>query len=334
MKKILYLLLSILAIAFQSCFKEDNKVIPHERGNIQTDTIGMTQDYKNQVYFDLGDAKVVATNLKSNWDIGFDCSAEGWHIILNTSSFMKVADAGIVPFAQAMDTANRKWYFDKSDGNPDSNAVGRWFNIAGSDTVSNHHVYILDRGMDENGDPLGFRQVIFDSLKNNIYHFRVCFLDGGSPASYSVPKDPSRNYIYFSFKFGGVIQPYEPPKNNYDLLFTQYTTLLFTDLGEAYPYLVTGVLLNRNGVMAVRDTVHAFETLTAEQAQTLTLSSAMDIIGYDWKYYNFDTGSYTVKTNRVYVIRDTEGFYYKLRFIGFYNSSGEKGYPVIEFQRL
>jgi hypothetical protein len=60
----------------------------------------------------------------------------------------------------------------------------------------------------------------------------------------------------------------------------------------------------------------------------------MDFIGYDWKYYDFETGSYTVDFSRSYIIRTRAGFYFKLRFAGFYNASGEKGYPVIEFQRL
>ncbi len=323
-----------LSVIFQSCFKEDEKVSPHDMGDVQVDTIAMTQSYKYQVYYDLGTASGVSSNLKTSWDIGFECTPDGYHVILNTSNFMKVADMGIVPFAQAADTAGLHWIFDKSDGNPDSNAIGKWFNILGDDTVGNQHVYILDRGMDENGDPLGLRQIIFDSLKNNVYYFRLAFLDGGSPTLYSVPKDPLRNYALFSFKFNGVIQLFEPPKTDYDLLFTQYTTTLFTDIGEPYPYLVTGVLLNSYGVSALNDTLHTFETVTLEQAMSLTLSSSLDIIGYDWKYYNFDTGSYTVKTNRLYIVRDTEGYYYKLRFIGFYNAQGEKGYPVMEFQKL
>ncbi|MHC1706580.1 MAG: HmuY family protein [Bacteroidales bacterium] len=334
MKKILLPALLISMLTLQSCFKDDDRVTPHDSGDLQVDTIGMAQDYRNQVYFDLSDAHVAATNLKSSWDIGFDCTADGYHIILNTSNFMKVSDAGVLPFPAVLDTAGRKWYFDKSDGNPDSNAIGKWFNIQGDDTLSNQHVYILDRGMDEQGEPLGFRQIIFDSLKNNVYYFRVAFLDGGNPTSYSVPKDPDRNHVFFSFKFGGVIQNFEPPKNEYDLLFTQYTTTLFTNAGDPYPYLVTGVLLNRNGVMAIRDTLHTFETVTLDQAMTLTLSPALDIIGYDWKYYNFDAGSYTVYSDMLYIVKDTDGYYYKLRFIGFYNALGEKGYPVMEFQKL
>jgi len=58
------------------------------------------------------------------------------------------------------------------------------------------------------------------------------------------------------------------------------------------------------------------------------------VIGYEWKYYNFDAALYTIEPGLAYVIRDRDGFYYKLRFIDFYSEGGEKGYPKFEYVRL
>ena len=58
------------------------------------------------------------------------------------------------------------------------------------------------------------------------------------------------------------------------------------------------------------------------------------MIGYDWKYYNLDAALYTIEPGLAYVIRDRDGFYYKLRFIDFYSEAGEKGYPKFEYVRL
>ena len=74
----------------------------------------------------------------------------GCQIILNTANFMKVTDIGIVRFGQKQDTTGLVWKFDKSDGDADSNAIGRWFNIVNDDTLSNNHVYLINRGVDEN----------------------------------------------------------------------------------------------------------------------------------------------------------------------------------------
>jgi hypothetical protein len=294
----------------------------------------MTDNYKYQVYFDLASGKAVSTNLKTESDLGFECSDSGWKIILNTGDFMKVADMGLIPFGQPHDTAGMKMKFDKSDGNPDSLAFGKWFTISNGDTVSLNHVYAISRGLDQNGNPLGLYQVVFDSLKNGSYYFRFALLNGQDQHSGKVIKDPSVNYLWFSLSGGGAVMNLEPPKDSYDLVFTQYTTLLFTSAGEAYPYLVTGVLLNRNGIEAIKDSLLEFNSVTLGNVNTIPLSSALDVIGYDWKTFDFNAGSYTVRTNIFYVIRDKSGYLYKLRFIGFYNQKGEKGYPVIEYQSL
>ncbi len=328
------LTLLVLVLALNSCFKKDEIVPSHPRGQVKTDTIAMTDNYRYQVYFDLASGKAISTNLKTESDLGFECSSKGWKIILNTSDFMKVVDLGVIPFGQSHDTTGLKWKFDKSDGNTDSLAFGQWYNILKGDTVSANHVYAIDRGMDQNGNPLGLYQLVFDSLKHGTYYFRFAGLSGLEIHSGAVTKDSSVNFLWYSFSSGGAVKNLEPPKDSYDLLFTQYTTLLYTDLGEAYPYLVTGVLLNRNGIEAIKDSVLDFNAVALENVNTITLSSALDVIGYDWKKFDFTAGSYTVRTGIFYVIRDKSGYLYKLRFIGFYNEKGEKGYPVIEYQSL
>jgi hypothetical protein len=330
-RKLVLLLLS--AFAFHSCFKEDEMIEPLARGDVQSDTLEMTQNYLYQIYFSLDSGKIVHSNLKSAYDLGFECTQTGWHVILNTSDFMKVADLGEVPFGEAYDTTGLKMRFDKSDGNPDSIAVGQWYSVAGSDTISNRHVYALSRGLDEMGNPLGLYQVIFDSLKNGAYYFRYASLNGGALFSGKVVKNRGVNYMFFSLQTGAVVQV-EPQKETYDLLFTQYTTMLFTDQGIPYPYLVTGALSNRNKTEIAVDSTYDFSAITREVALTGDFTNSLDAIGYDWKYYSFKTSAYTIRKNRNYIVHVVSGDYFKLRFIGFYNKKGEKGYPVIEYQRL
>jgi len=330
-----FVLLFLLMIVFlPSCFKKDEFVLPHPPGSVKTDTIPMTYNYKFQVYFDLDSGKIVNQNIKTESDLGFECSPSGWKIILNTADFMKAADLGVIPFGLAQDTAHVTWKFDKSDGNPDSLAFGTWYQILNGDTVSNDHVYAIDRGFDENANPLGIFQVIFDSLANSRYYFRFAPINGGAINSGVVEKDGTVNYLYFSLSAGGSVKRLEPSKDKYDLLFTQYTTLLYTDIGEPYPYLVTGVLTNRNYVEVAVDSIHEFSTITLSQAQLLSFSKSLDAIGYEWKSYDFNSGAYTVNSNISYIIRDNKGLYFKLRFVGFYNRNGEKGFPVIEHQQL
>lgn len=332
MNRLIFLLLTALtAITLNSCFNKDSTVPFPDRGDVEVDTIAMTPTYLYQLYFRLDSAIVVCSNERTKSDLGFDCSPSGYHIILNTADFMRIADMGVHTFGEVIDTTGAKWKFDKSDGDPDSIATGTWFNVVNGDTVSNGHVWALDMGKDIAGLHLGLRQVIFDSLKHNTYYFRYAGIQGGTITSAVVPKNQSVNYVYYGIRAGGIIEDLEPSKNGYDLLFTQYTTLLFTDLGEAYPYLVTGVLNNPNGVKVSVDTIHPFSSIDLSVARNSSFSAFRDAIGYNWKTYKDD--SYTVRTNLAYIIRDTKGYYYKMRFVSFF-SAGRKGYPIIETQRL
>jgi len=43
----------VFQLMFTSCFKEDEKVTPHDPGDVETVVIEMTGNYRYQVYYDL-----------------------------------------------------------------------------------------------------------------------------------------------------------------------------------------------------------------------------------------------------------------------------------------
>jgi hypothetical protein len=195
---------------------------------------------------------------------------------------------------------------------------------------------LIDRGIDEKGNPRGFSQLVIDSLKNGVYYFRTAAMDGKNPKSNSIKKMDNVNNVLFSLSNPSAIVA-EPANSNWDLLFTQYTTLLYTDEGDPYPYLLTGVLINPRFVEVAVDSLSPFGSVTYETAQSMNFSKSADRIGYNWKRYDFAVGTYTVNSDIVYVIRDTKGYLYKFRFVGFYklvNNKMEKGFPSFEFQKL
>ena len=100
------------------------------------------------------------------------------------------------------------------------------------------------------------------------------------------------------------------------------------------PYQVNGALLNPNGITALVDSVTSYNQIDLAFAQSLTLSHFRNAIGYDWKYYDFNEQTYKVKPHFSYVIRDREGYFWKMRFLDFFNAQGEKGHPKFEYQRL
>ena len=84
----------LLILILYSCFKKDEMVPAHPKGNVTTDTIAMTDTYKYQVYYNLDQAKKTGTNLRKDGDLAFECSDTGWKVILSTGNFMKIADIG------------------------------------------------------------------------------------------------------------------------------------------------------------------------------------------------------------------------------------------------
>jgi len=336
LRLLLILLLTTPVLLITSCFKEDERVTPHEPGSYVTDTVALTDNYKNQVYYSLFDSTAVQTNNKDSWDLGFESTPRGWRVILNSSCFMKSAYLAGQQFGTPADTVGAVWLFNPSDGSADSVAIGQWFTINGEDTVGINRLLLLDRGIDVLGNPRGFNQLVIDSLANGTYYFRIADFDGSNQESFSVVKQDDVNHVLFSI-FNPIASISEPGRTAWDLLFTQYTTLLYTDVGDPYPYLVTGVLLNPVFVEVAVDSITPFADMDFEKAEAMTFTKQADRIGYDWKIYDFDAGTYTVDSDKIYIIRDIKGYLYKLRFIGFYKFNTnrlEKGYPSFEYQKL
>jgi hypothetical protein len=327
-----------ILLLLTSCFKEDEKIPPFDRGDRTTVMIELTQNYKYQVYFSLDQNTVVSSNDKNSFDLAFESTSTGSHILLNTANFGLAAVTGETQIENVTSHDGLDLKFDPSSGNLDSTAVGNWITINEIDTIYSGLVYVIDRGYDELGNLLGFRKIVFDSLAGNTYYFRYANLNNTNMIAASVTKVEGVNYIYYSFvNEPGQLQP-EPAFDSYDLLFTQYTTLLYTNEGDPYPYLVTGVLLNRFETMVAFDSIHHFDSISMDLAQNMNFTQQNDRIGYNWKDVVGDVESgqvsYIVNPDWNYIIRAQNGFYYKMRFIGFYNDLGEKGYPTFEYQRL
>jgi hypothetical protein len=327
----------IIAVLFSSCFKDD-ETLPSRVNPVEVVTIPMGQYYTYQTYFNLTEDSLVSSNLKSDFDLSFSSGDSSWIIRLNTSTFMKAAMTEQTELTAVTDTAGMVWKFDNSNGDPDSTALYSWLDISGNDTLFFGKVYVINRGINELGVNLGLRKIIFEKLKNNTFYFKYSNMDNSGLVEASVRKDAAFNEVQFSLKTGEVIQ-IQPPTLNWDLLFTQYTTLLYTNTGDAYPYLVTGTLINRACTTVAFDSTLVFNQITIDDVQLLEFSSQQDKIGYDWKelYGDINSGDYYYKTrdNYNYIIRSKAGIYYKLRFVNFYSAeTGEKGYPTFEYQRL
>lgn len=337
LKRINYLLI-FTAILLASCFREDEVVVPQKPGNLETVVIEMLPDYTIQTWFSFEHGIVSSCN-RDSWDLAIATREGDYTLWLNTSLFMYAAHSGITEFSVPLQTAGMEWKFDASDGSEAGNAIGKWWTADTSGFRGNGEVLLIDRGIDSEGFSRGFLKIQphIDPLSGEV-SIRIARPDGTNERVFDFPRDPVRRFSTLSFDNGAPDPQTEPTAGRWDLLFTTYTTLLFTNTGEPYPYLVNGVLLNDTLVMAALDTLKPFTEIDRDYAETVWLSSSRDMIGYEWKQINGDVTSgditYTAQSGWTYLVRNREGLFFKMRFIDFYNNQGKKGYPTFEFQRL
>lgn len=328
-----------MVLLLSSCFKEDEKVIPLKPGNVETYVIEMLPEYTIQTYFSFSDGGIVSSNDRSNWDMALSCEPGDYTLWLNTSVFMKAARTGVFDFNVSVSSQNLELLFDESTGRIEGNAIGKWWINNSEGLQGDGEVILIDRGIDSEGEQRGFVKIqpSFDPLSGDVM-IKIAATNGSNERSFVITPENGRRVTAFSFDTGVTIPQPEPAPDQWDVLFTTYTTMLYTNTGEPYPYLVNGVLLNDTLVKAALDTIVSFGEVNREYAESLQLSYQKDIIGYDWKEINGDVTSgnitYTARPDWNYIIRDRFGIFYKLRFIDFYNSQGKKGYPTFEVQRL
>lgn len=314
--------MAMLMMLIIACEKGELPVRKHDPGNVITATVDMDATYKWQLYFDLKTNKVVGKNLKTSWDLGFETSESGYHVVLNAAKFMFARNTNQTDFSLVTDT-NGFYYNRKCDvtsGNIDSTAIGNWPAVSS--------VYIIDRGYNETGLHLGFRKVKLLSVNETHYSVRVANLNGTKDTTLIIKKNKAYNFSFLSFE--KYTQPVvEPPKSAWDVVFTQYIHEFYNPYE---PYLVTGCLLNRYQTFAVRDNVKSFNEIDFDAVNSYNFSAHLNSIGYGWKLFNGT--NYTTDPQINYIIKDHEGIYYKLHFIDFYNQNGVKGNPVWEYQQL
>lgn len=303
-----------------SCRKEELAVLPFPRGDVQSNTASIGATYAMQLYFDLESNSFVATNPKIAWDLGFSGAPGDRTIRLNSSKLMAVWPTGITDFFSITDTIGAQWRYDHPSGDADSTAFYGW---------QDSSVFVIDRGYNSSGTHLGFVKMQCISLVNEDFHFRISAMNGTGLQNYLVQKDSNYNQVCFSITDGMVV-PIEPPKQNWDLHFTQYTHIY----ADGDHYLVTGVLSNPYQTFLAKDTLLNFSAVTINDAMVLWYDATTDRIGFDWKSYDFDSGTYLVFPEYCYFIQTAEGRYFKLHFLDFYNDLGEKGFPEFEFKEL
>jgi hypothetical protein len=317
MKKVL--LIAIIPI-LGACFKKE---IPVEKptSGAATSQVELGGDYANQIYYDLETNSIIRQNNREVWDLAFEAGDNGFHILLNESRVMAAALSAETDINALTSDAGLTYTWDMHTGNLDSTAIGDWQSLG--------KVYAIDLGTGLTGANLGKKKLKVVSVNTTEYQIQFADLNSSSFQTFTIPKSSTAGFTYFSMTGNGVIRDIEPDKGSWDLVFTAYCHVF----DEHTPYSVVGVLSNRYGVK-VQEVSIPFSELTYSDVVESAFENRINVIGYDWKTYDFDNGTYVVSSNRTFVVKTINGLYYKLRFVDYYDQNGVKGAPKFELQEL
>ncbi len=293
------------------------------RGQSVINTLNMGSDYARQLWFDLGTNSIQATNDRLSWDLAFSSNTNQSYVYLNTANVASAARSTETNFAALTSDAGLSYAYDVSSGNADSLAIG--------DEWDTNVIWVVDRGFSPNGSRLGKWKVKLLSNTTNSYTFEFGSLQDTQARRVTFSKSPFKARIAFSLADAKTVEV-EPNKNEFDLCFTQYTHLFYEP--NLTPYSVNGVLLNPYRTEALEVKGRNYEGIDLAYAENQFFSNQIDLIGYDWKSFDFGTNTYQIDQSRVYLIKDATSNYYKLRFLDFYDDNGVKGATSFEFQRL
>ncbi len=326
-----------LLLIFASCEKEDVAMQLPPPGTLETMVANMGIYYDNQVYVDLetGSQKIVPYRI---YDLAFEASATGFRVYLNTGKYMFVANTGATDIATA-DSTGHEWKTEPDNLYDDSTAFGSWVN---ANMESTNEVYVIDRGRTEHFGSARWRKMQLLWVTPTEYRIRFSMYNNTQVTEFTIPKNPNYSLMYFSFENGGQMVDAAPMKNNWDMVFTKYTHIYLSEpVTSPYRYyIVCGALLNKwsdnENAIAKKDSTpnyKPFNEITSADIGNFNFTKNAAQIGFEFKNYDFNLG-YTIFPDQYYMLRDPSGYYYKIRFLDFYDSQGNKGAASFEYQRL
>ncbi len=330
------ILLVCITVFLPSCFDKDERMPPQPPSEA-VDIALQNSIYDNQVYFDFGTGEIKADLPNDSWVMAFDASESGWQVNINSGNLYAVIPTGVFSFDSVTPVTTASLYhFDAIDGNPDSCAFSPWLNREVYPARPTGEIFLIGQYDGIKYTPLW--KVRIDSVNSGSFTLSCAGIDG-EPKSSIINKDPDFNFVYVNV-VADTIKPVniEPPKTDWDILFSQYGTILYTDEGVPTPYYVRGVLLNPYKVSSALDNTMPFDTITWDDVRNLNYDTTLNFIGYDWKEviidFNSNSAEYYVRKDSTWIIRDMEDRYFKMHFLNYYNSLHQVGYPEFEYLEL
>lgn len=323
----------LFALFITSCEKEEAAIVLPARpiNAISIMQVPLGENYEDQVYINFMDSSIEKSRVKNaSWDLAFDCNPQANRIMMNGGKGVLISVLGRGDFQKNINLNELKWRWDESSGG-DSIALRGW--CSNFDGKSLDSVYIIDRGVE--CAPVGryFQFKLGRSFDGN-YLVTVADLSGQLIKSVDIEKVPYKNQVYFDFTSLST-KNFEPNNNNWQFCFLRCRWIYY-EFNPPLLYTVTGIHINPKTVTVAIDSTLSFESINKKAVQNMVYKNQRDVIGFEWKLYDFNQGRYTTRKYVNYIFKSLgpNPVYYKLRFTDYYSKQGVKGAPRFEISLL
>lgn len=278
---------------------------------------------------------------KYSWDLGFYSGSEK-RVIVNSSAYTMarplektdlnaVSAEDTVGFAAQMvvpqydPTVGASAWVDAQTGDLSATAFG---DLATAETLAK--VYIIRR----TGEGRTWKKVKVFATANG-YTLQYADIAATSFESATIVPDAEYNFTFRDLDNGAV--QVEPKKANWDIMYSSYVNR-FPFGGSTIPYGYNDyIIINRHQTevaqVSITETV-TYAGFTLSNAQSLTLNNAINAVGASWRSGGGPNAAPALYEDRFYILRDSEGHYYKLKFTSMTSTTGERGYASIQFDLL
>lgn len=337
-------ILGALAAFMLSCAESEEPLLevpPMEEGFIEINGGGAS--FPNSVFIDLSKGEQLPVGRKK-WDLAFSTGPDFKVLINGTTGALAyptgVSDMDAVGEEQAkplrasgrleMSFTNMQAILSVDLPSDPLSAP-----VMGSVSASatSNQVFILNRGS-FGLDPRPWKKIRV-LIQNGRYLLQHADVNSASFSTLEVSKNKDYNFIYVSFE-EGIVQV-EPKKEDWDFMWSAGTsTTPFPQAVNgtlAYPFqdLVFHNIYGNVGAVQMMESNIAYENFNENNLTGLEFNQNNRLtIGSNWRGGGGPNVSPTIRNDRYYIIRDTRGNIYKVRFIAL-TRDGERGRPSFEF---
>ncbi len=375
MKKILYYLLIGASFIAQSCINdnEDPVSVAKIEGAIADPRVGgATQP--NQVWIDLSETDPITKGpvqkltIRTDWDLALYSGPE-FKVVLNSSimmaaakipnvtDFSQVTEATVSTLKNQVQVANfnpaNEVYIDdvKGDFPYGYTAIEE---IKAND--SENGVYLVNMGKEiytgsvpvgsvaTGGDSRGWKKVQIVRSGEG-YKVKSADIDGSNYYEVTVNKNAAYNYNFISLKNKSEVS-IQPERKKWDLCFTVFTNTISGAGSYIYADFVTINNVGGTGAYEVIvpagtsgvETYNNFKTSDINPSKFIY--NDQRVIGSNWRN-PVGTNGLEVYGDRFYILKDPNGYYFKLRFTRLTKANtddqgvkDERGFPSFEYKPL